>query len=336
MSTERTQDRIHATCARARASRQVLLAALALGLAACGGGEQQPAAGPATAPAATPAPAAPVAAQPAPVPVVPELTVPELLKAGSLALTEQRLVAPAGNNAMEYYLKVLEKDKANVHASQALVDIFPLAVNVVERSINQKQIDEADRMVKLLDQASPTSYTVTTIRSKLEAARSTVARELAATQLAQQQAATTAQAAAQQAAAQRAADAARPATPAPAPAQPVATAPAPPPVAPPPAPVPEPVAPVGETRDVAVLRQVPPDYPPDAFRKRTEGWVELEITVGADGKASSVVVSRAQPARVFDREAIRAVQQWTFQPALRDGRAVEGKMRRRMEFKLNG
>jgi len=315
--------------------------AAALALAACGGGDKQ-----AAAPAPAAKPAQPTAAAPAEAPAVPQLTVPELLKAASQAVNEQRLIAPAGNNAMEYYLAVLDKDPKNIQATSALVDIFPISVNVAERAISQKQIDEADRMVKLLDKASPGSYTVTTVRAKLETARAAQTREQAA-QLAQQTAQQTAQ---QQAAAQRTADAqtaaaaARttpaPAAPAPAPApsqpeKPVASAPPPPAqTTPPPPPAPEPAAPTGETREATVVRRVPPDFPPDAFRKRIEGWVELEFTVGADGKVGEVTVSKAQPQRVFDKEAIRAMQQWTFQPAMKDGKPVESRLKRRMEFKM--
>ncbi|HVF35184.1 MAG TPA: energy transducer TonB, partial [Candidatus Saccharimonadia bacterium] len=109
-------------------------------------------------------------------------------------------------------------------------------------------------------------------------------------------------------------------------------------VTPPPeqAPAPRPAAPALEKRDAQVLRSVQPGYPPDAVRKRQEGWVELEFTVGADGRVSNVSVARAQPTRVFDREAIRAMQQWTFRPAIDGGQPVQSRRRQRMEFKLGG
>jgi protein TonB len=247
---------------------------------------------------------------------------------------------------MEYYLGVLAKEPNNIQATQALVDIFPISVNVTERAIAQKQIDEADRMLGLLDKASPKSYTVTTVRAKLEAARAVQTREqatLAAQQASQQQAQQLAQ---QQAVAQKTADAqaaaaakAAAAAPAKEPEKAVASA-APPPVQtapPPPAPAAEPAAaPSGESREATVVRKVPPEYPPDAYRKRQEGWVELEFVVGPDGRVGEVTVSKAQPARVFDKEAIRAMQQWTFQPALKDGKPTEARLKRRMEFKMGG
>jgi protein TonB len=107
----------------------------------------------------------------------------------------------------------------------------------------------------------------------------------------------------------------------------VETAPAPVAVAPPP-------TPAGETRDARVVRQVPPEYPAQAMRKRQTGWVELEFTIGTDGKVSAVNIARANPPRVFDREAVRAMQQWTFDPALQDGQPVQSQGRRRIEFQF--
>jgi protein TonB len=83
-----------------------------------------------------------------------------------------------------------------------------------------------------------------------------------------------------------------------------------------------------------VVRQVPPQYPVDAARKRQTGWVELQFVIGADGRVRDVSVSQSSPPRVFDREAVRAMQQWTFEPALRDGQPVESRARRRIEFQL--
>ena len=53
---------------------------------------------------------------------------------------------------------------------------------------------------------------------------------------------------------------------------------------------------------------------PDAYRSGTSGEVQVEFTVGPDGSVSSARVVRADPPRVFDREAIAAVKRWRFQP----------------------
>jgi protein TonB len=315
-----------------RALRRGLVLVLLAALSACGGGQESPqptaaapVAQPAAAPAATSAPDAPV-------------SLDQLLKDARLAVSEDRLASPAGNNAIEYYLLVMAQEPNNAQAMQALVDIFPLAAGMAERMITQRNLDEAERVLGLLDRASPNSYTVGSIRTKLETARTTQQREQQREQQAQLAAQQAAAEAAQQAVAETAPSAA--ATPAPQPAapQPSAAAPArtPEPVASAPAPAatpaPVPAAAAGDTRDARAVRTVQPAYPPEALRRRQEGWVEVEFTIGIDGRVRDVSVLRAQPLRVFDREAIRAMQQWTFEPALRDGQPVESRLRRRFEF----
>lgn len=336
------------------------LAALILGLSSCGGDEPQPAAPASTAtpaatapvtattPAATPTEAAPAdAATPteaapndAAAAAMAAMAIPDLLKAANLAVDEQRLVSPPGNNAVEYFLAVAEREPGNMQATQALVDIFPMVATVAEREIAQRRVEEAERIVALLDKASPGSYTVTTIRTKLDAARVLVQREQEQQLAAQQARQQAAEAAAAEAAA---ATASTPASTTPAstaatrPAAATPTTPAPQQTATPT--TPEPAAPVaaapaGETRGARPLRQVQPEYPIEAARKRQEGWVELEFTIGTDGRVTEVSVLRAQPARVFNREATRAMQQWTFEPALENGQAVVSRERRRIEFQL--
>jgi periplasmic protein TonB len=44
--------------------------------------------------------------------------------------------------------------------------------------------------------------------------------------------------------------------------------------------------------------------------------VEVEFTVGTDGSVTSARVVRSNPRRVFDREALDAVNRWRFQPVV--------------------
>lgn len=324
-------------------------------LAGCGDKAAAPAAQPTAAqPAAgaPPATAATAGATPPAAPAPVQLPVPELLKNATLAVAEERLVAPAGNNAIEYYLAVIAQEPNNVQATQALVDLFPMTASIAERAIEQKQLDEGERIVALLDQASPGSYTVSTIRSKLELARQGAQRE-EERKLAAEEAAKRAAEAAAAPAATAAATTPTPAVPAPPPAPAAAeTEPEPEPeapaetaptqvaaAAPPPAQVapPTPAAPAGGvTREAQLVKAVEPVYPTDAARKRLDGWVELQFTVDVDGKVTNVSVARSQPARVFDREAIRAMQQWTFTAAQRNGQPVESRRRQRMNFSFGG
>ena len=303
---------------------------------------------PAPTAAATKAPAA--GAVPAPgaaAEVAPELTKEQLLREGSTALRENRFVSPAGNNAVEYYLRVLDKDANNTTAKDALRESFPMATGAVEQQINAGALEDATRSINLLAKADPNNYTLTILRGKLDAKKKQTDREQA-----QAAAAAAAQTARQQAAASSAAAAA----PAAAPAVPSAntSAPADTSAAPPqstaaanraPAntvasatPAPAAAAPAvpagGETHGAEVVKTSPPDYPPDAVRKHTEGWVEVEFTVQPDGSVANATVVNSNPARVFNAAALSAVGRWTFKPRMENGKAVEEKMRRRIEFKF--
>jgi len=295
----------------------------------------------ATAPTAT----SPTASPAAPAPVVSdELTVDQLYREARKAMNENRIAGPAGNNALEFYLKILAKQPDDSGPKDALRELFPFATGAAEDQINQGAFDEANRIISLLAQADPSNYSLTILRSKLDAKRKQSDRE-------QQQA--QAAAAAATAAKQTAGTATTPApdatattTPAatPAAATPTTAAPAPAAAAPaaaetaaatPAATTARPAAaPTGETRDVAVTSPPVPVYPLAAARNRQEGWVEVEFTVTPDGSVQNAHVTGSQPTRIFDREAIAAVQRAKFQPKIENGQAVASTLRRRIEFKL--
>ena len=86
--------------------------------------------------------------------------------------------------------------------------------------------------------------------------------------------------------------------------------------------------------DPRLLKMAQAEYPVQALRKNQSGWVEMEFTVGVDGKVRDVAVIKAMPPRVFEREAMRAMQQSTFEPARKDGKVVESRASQKIEFKL--
>jgi periplasmic protein TonB len=300
-------------------------------------------------PAATPnaattaAAPAPAAAQP-----VPDLTPEQLSKEASAAFRENRLITPPGNNALEYYLSLLEKQPNNATAKDALREMFPIVTGAVEQDINSGALDEGSRVINLLAKADPNNYTLTILRTKLDARKKVLDREEAQKAEAQKAAEaqrTAAAAAAAGANSAAAANTQNPAAPAAAPgadatakpadtaaAKPAAVATAAP--ATPPAAAPPVVG--GETHAAEVVKTSAPQYPPDAARKRQEGWVEVEFTVTADGSITGVSVVNANPTRVFNDSAIRAVQSWTFKPRMDNGKPADEKMRRRIEFRLGG
>lgn len=66
--------------------------------------------------------------------------------------------------------------------------------------------------------------------------------------------------------------------------------------------------------DLKPIKRIEPQYPPEAARAGTQGFVEVEFTVDEAGKVASVSVVNAKPARTFEQSAVRAVKQWEFAP----------------------
>jgi protein TonB len=288
-----------------------------------------PAAGP-QAPAAQPAaPAEAVSAE------VAALSAEQLREAASKAYQESRLYAPGGDNAMEYYLALRDKEPANAGVSSALVDLMPMTVIATEQSRDRGDFVEARRLLALIEKTDSSYPAVQRLRTSIasaetEAARRAeqeqltaeqeaqrrqqlererqeqqrlaqeqAARDLAAQQQAQAQEAARQEAARQEAARQEAArqEAAR---------QEAARQPAP-------APTPAPSR-AATAADLRAISTPAPRYPPDALRAGTSGEVQVEFTVAVDGSVSAARVVRADPPRVFDREALNAVRRWRFEP----------------------
>ncbi len=268
----------------------------------------------------------------------------ELLAEGRKALNERRYLAPAGNNAFEFYLHALDTQPGNRVAADALRETFPLAANSAEQAINTRDFNDAQRQIDLLAKADPNNYTLTILRSKLDAQRKMLDKQqqqeleqqktqLAETQktglekqaadrLAEQQAQlTAAQQAVQQAAAQQRAALAAP-KPAPAPA-PAAQAP---PVAAKPA--------GGASSDAVLTKAAAPIYPAVALRSRQSGWVVVSFTVDVEGRTSNIAVVESKPRRVFDSAAMDAVRRYRFTPAMSNGVAVATKREQKIEFNL--
>lgn len=317
------------TSPASRTLRWGIALALAAGLAACSKDEaaDPSAAGPAAPAAQAEGPSAEqVAAQEAAAAAeaaLAALSVEELRSRGSQALREQRLYAPAGDNAMEYYLALRQKsDKPDASAESALIDLMPYAIIAAEQAIGREDFTEAERLRALIEKTDAQAPALPRIKDSIAkgqaGAADRAAQELAREEQRQRDAELAAQRAAQEAAAAAQA-AAQPATPAPQPAapppsQPATPAPAPVQTAPTPAPAPaQPAAPARPTTPVAV-RAPQPSYPRDAYRAGVSGEVTVEISIAADGSVTDVRVIRAQPRGTFEREVTSTVRDWRFEP----------------------
>lgn len=282
-------------------------------------------------PAATPGAAA-VPATPPPPAVsaqVQAMDADALRDAATKALRENRIYAPGGDNAMEYYLALRDKLPNDPGVTSALTDLMPYTLIAAEQSIAREEFTEAQRLSAIIEKADPKAPALPRLQQSIAAAQQAVAQRAvtdeatktkadedarlreqqrlaqqaeqqraseaaAAQQLAQQQEAARAEAARQeterQAAAQREA----------AERQAAATRAAVPAAAP--------------AQTLRAVSTPAPRYPPEALRSGTQGEVLVEITVGVDGSVTNARVVRATPARVFDREALNAVRRWRFEP----------------------
>jgi len=317
------------TFAKARRVAPVLLLAA---LAACSKQEDAaPAAAPAAKPAATAPAAPPVSAK------VQSMGTEQLQESASQALRENRMYAPAGNNAVEYYLALRDKQPDDAGVKSALTDLMPYTLIAAEQSINREDFPEAQRLVALIEKIDSQAPALPRLKlgvsngmqavaqrsqeetDKVKKEAEQKAKQLAEQQKQAQQQASEAQAAQQIAAQQEAArrenaarqDAERQAAAA-------RSAPASAPAAQPAAAAPPPAAPAAtataSTQSLRAISTPAPRYPPEALRSGTAGEVLVEITVGTDGSVTNARVLRATPARVFDREALNATKRWRFEP----------------------
>ena len=88
----------------------------------------------------------------------------------------------------------------------------------------------------------------------------------------------------------------------------------------------------GDIIPVVVIR---PMYPREAAMSGTEGWVKVEFTITEVGSVKDARVIEAEPLRVFNREAIRAILKWKFKPRVVDGIAVERRATQIIDFNLD-
>ena len=85
------------------------------------------------------------------------------------------------------------------------------------------------------------------------------------------------------------------------------------------------------------LRTPDPKYPPAARRADREGIVELEFTVGVDGRATDITVIKEEPKGFgFGEAAIEAVKKrWHFTPAKKGGESVPMRVKITIRFTLD-
>lgn len=72
-------------------------------------------------------------------------------------------------------------------------------------------------------------------------------------------------------------------------------------------------------KDAVPIGRTPPRYPARAAEKGIEGWVLVSFVIKIDGSVGEVSVIDSQPSGVFEKAAVRSVNQWTYRPATQKG-----------------
>ena len=75
--------------------------------------------------------------------------------------------------------------------------------------------------------------------------------------------------------------------------------------------------------DAEPLERVAPKYPMRAARKNMEGWVRLSYVVDVEGKVKDIILHDSSGNRSFEKASIRAVEQWVYKPATKNGKPIE-------------
>jgi protein TonB len=86
--------------------------------------------------------------------------------------------------------------------------------------------------------------------------------------------------------------------------------------------------------DVIPIVRIAPQYPRQALLQGIEGWVRLEFMINPDGTVADPAVVEAEPPRIFNTSALRAILRWKFKPRIVDGRPVPRRGAQIIEFKL--
>jgi TonB family protein len=90
-----------------------------------------------------------------------------------------------------------------------------------------------------------------------------------------------------------------------------------------------------EKKDVPprLLNTVNPDYTEAARKEKIQGVVRVEIVVTPQGKPCPVKVVRGLRPEL-DRNAVKAVEKWMFEPAQREGKPVASRIVVEVSFRL--
>ena len=233
------------------------------------------------------------------------------------ALADNRMLSPAGDNAVEHYLAARAEASEQVRAQAALAELQPYVLIAAEQAIARGDAAEAARLQGLIERIDAQAPALPRLRTAV----ATLLRE----QVIQVAAAVDAPPAPVTATAPTRTAASPTTTPAATTAATVPSEPAPAAVSLPaptvlaqeqPAPSAVPAAvprTVQAARAPRLLQDAQPRYPLPALRARIEGQAEVAFIIQPDGSVRDVRLLSSTPAGMFDASALAVAQRWRFE-----------------------
>ncbi|WP_448476734.1 energy transducer TonB [Pseudoxanthomonas mexicana] len=248
------------------------------------------------------------------------------------ALAAGRILAPAGDNAIEHYLDARAQPSERVRARAALAELQPYVLIAAEQAIARGDGREAARLQALIARIDSGAPALPRLRAGLDAlVREQEARDADGAATAMPSPAAGAPAAEVERIVAATAATEPVTSPARAPEPPPAAAPATATVqAPPPSSLPTPPASRGvEARTPRLLQDAQPRYPLPALRARIEGEAQVAFTIQPDGSVRNARLLSSTPPGMFEASALAVAQRWRFEAT---GRAHDS--RRTVHFRL--
>ena len=84
-----------------------------------------------------------------------------------------------------------------------------------------------------------------------------------------------------------------------------------------------------------LIKEVKPEYTPEARAAKIQGTVLLSAVVLEDGTVDDVAVIRSLDTKYgLDAQAVKAAKQWIFSPGMKDGKPVPVKVTIELAFTL--
>jgi TonB family protein len=231
-----------------------------------------------------------------------------LLNEAQEDLDAGRLISPANNNARDTIAEARRTDPTDPSIAQAQRSLNTRIIEAARRAAEQNQLEQAQSLLAAARQMGSAGADLTAVERTLSEARTATA-------------------------------VARPTPPPPAPVA-VAPTPAPTPAEPP---KPETAATTSASAAAAAavppvtlkrIKTVTPTFPEEAKKRGLSGWVEVSFVVMPNGNVDSVKVQNSEPKAVFDFAAIQAVEQWRFEPPMRNGKPASQMTKIKLRFDI--